>query len=139
MDEQSKPMDEQATTSQQTNIIPTLPTSEIILKVTEIPPLDVFYSPLHKAVVRRQTKRKRVETLELPTRNKPMDIVWRDIPFNPVEKLTRLSQLIGEHATATMKKATEVSTLLREKEERIAQLEQQLEAEKANVNKQVAE
>jgi len=53
MDEQSKPMDEQVTTSQQTEIIPALPTLEIILKVTEIPPLDVFYSPLHKAIVRR--------------------------------------------------------------------------------------
>jgi len=49
-----------------------------------------------------------------------MDIVWRDIPFNPAENLTRLSQFMGAYATATMDKATEVSTLLREKEERIA-------------------
>lgn len=58
MDEQSKPMDEQATTTQQTKIIPALPTSEIVFKVTEIPPLDVFYSLLHKAVVRRHRKGK---------------------------------------------------------------------------------
>ena len=46
-------MEEQATMPQHTEIIPALPTSEIVLKVTEIPPLDVFYSPLHKDVVRR--------------------------------------------------------------------------------------
>ena len=37
-----------------------------------------------------------------------------------------------------MDKATKVSTLLREKEERIAQLEQQLKIEKESVNRQVA-
>ena len=113
-------MDEQATTSRQAEIIPALPTLEIVLKVTEITPLDVFYSPLHKVVVRRQRKRKRVETLELPPGNEPMDIVWRDIPFNPAKNLTRLSQFTGAYATTTMDKASEVSTLLREKEERIA-------------------
>ena len=69
MDENSKPMDELMKTSQQTEIIPTLPTSEIVLKVTKILPLDVFYNPLHKAIVRRQRKRKRVETPKLPPRN----------------------------------------------------------------------
>ena len=37
--------------SQETKIIPTYPTNEIILKVNDIPPLYVLYSPLHKAVV----------------------------------------------------------------------------------------
>jgi len=46
-------MDEQGTSSQHTEIIPALPTSEIGLKVIEIPPLDVFYIPLQKVVVRR--------------------------------------------------------------------------------------
>lgn len=68
-------MDEQGTSSQNAEIIPTFLTSDIILKVTEIHPLDVFYSPLHKVVVRRQRKRRRVKTLEFPPRNEPMDIV----------------------------------------------------------------
>lgn len=33
--------------------IPITPLSEIMLKIEEIPPLDVFYSPQQKAVVRR--------------------------------------------------------------------------------------
>ena len=33
--------------------IPITPSSEIMLNVEEISPLDVFYSPQHKAVVRR--------------------------------------------------------------------------------------
>jgi len=35
-------MDEQATSLQHTEIIPALPTSKIILKVTKITPLDAF-------------------------------------------------------------------------------------------------
>ena len=121
--EQSKPMEEQVTTSQHIEIIPTLPTSEIVLKVTEIPPLDVFYSPLHKAIIRRKRKRKRVDTPEFPLGYEPMDVAWKDIPFNSAENLTRLSQFTGTYASSTMDKATKVSTLLREIEERIAQLE----------------
>ena len=113
-------MEEQETTSQHTKIIPALPTSEIVLKVTEIPPLDVFYSPLHEPVVRRKRKRRRVDAPEFPSGSEPMDIVWKDIPFNLAENMTRLSQFTGAYALATMDKATEVSTLLREKYERIA-------------------
>ena len=40
-------------------IIPENPTGEIMLKIEEIPPLDVFYSPKHRAVVRKQRKRRR--------------------------------------------------------------------------------
>lgn len=137
--EKSKPMEEQATKSQHTEIIPALPTSKIVLKVTEIPPFDVFYSPLHKAIVRRQRRRKRVDTPEFPPRNKLMGVVWKDIHFNPAENLTRLSQFIVGYASAIMDKATEVSTLLRKNEKRISQLEQQLEAKKASVNSQAAE
>ena len=68
--EQSKPVEEQATTSQHAEIILSLPTLEIVLKVTEIPQLDVFYSPLHKAIVRRQRKMRRVDTPEFPPGNK---------------------------------------------------------------------
>ena len=37
--------------------IPITPSSELMLKIEEIPPLDVFYSPQHKAVVRRQEEK----------------------------------------------------------------------------------
>ena len=43
--------------------IPISPSSEIMLKIEEIPPLDVFYSPQHKAVVRRQRKKKKLENV----------------------------------------------------------------------------
>ena len=64
-----------------------------------------------------------------------MDVVWKDMPFNPIENLTGLSQFTGAYASTTMDKAIEVSTLLKEKEERIAQLKQELETEKASTNK----
>lgn len=84
-------MDEQGTSSQHIKIIPALPTLEIILNVTGIHPLDVLYIPLHKAVVRRQRKIRRVETPEIPPGNEPMDIDYKDIPSNPAENLTKLS------------------------------------------------
>jgi len=59
--------------------------------VIEIPPLDVFYSPLHKDVVRRQRKRRRIETIAFSPRNDSMDIVWKDMPSNAAENLTRFS------------------------------------------------
>lgn len=77
-----------------------------------------------------------METPKIPLGNEPMDIVWRDIPSNSTENLTRLSQFTGAYAIATMDKATEISILLREREERISQLEQQMEIKKTNVNKE---
>ena len=38
--------------SKEVDIIPKDPSDQIILQVEEIPPLDVFYSPRHKAVVK---------------------------------------------------------------------------------------
>jgi len=92
INKQSTPMEEQSIMSQHTEIIPAVATSKIVLKVTEMPPLDAFYIPLHKVSFRRQRKRRRIDTPEFPPRNEPMDIVWKDIPFNPAENLTRLSQ-----------------------------------------------
>lgn len=47
--------------TKETEIIPKDPTREIVLQIEEIPPLDVFYSPKHKAVVKRQRKRRRAD------------------------------------------------------------------------------
>lgn len=48
---------EEVINTQEKEHIPVFLSSEIVLKVEEIPPLDVFYSPQHKAVVRRQSKK----------------------------------------------------------------------------------
>ena len=102
-------MDEKTTTSQQTKIIPALPTSEIFLKVTEIAPLDVFYSPLHKVVARGQRKRRRTKaSLVVTPGDIPMDILWKDTQTDPSNNLTKLSQFVGAYAFAMIDKAIEV-------------------------------
>ena len=40
--------------TQETGHIPVASSSEIVLSIEEIPPLDVFYSPQHKSIIRRQ-------------------------------------------------------------------------------------
>ena len=45
-----------------TEHIPITPSSEIVLNVEDIPPLDVFYSPKYKAVVKRQRKKRKIES-----------------------------------------------------------------------------
>jgi len=42
-------------------IIPIFPTSEVVLNIENIPHLDVFYSPKHRVVASRQRKRRRTE------------------------------------------------------------------------------
>ena len=44
---------EEVINTQETEHIPIAPSSEIVVKIEEIPPLDVFYSTQHKAVIRR--------------------------------------------------------------------------------------
>ena len=39
--------------TQEVDHIPATPPSEIVLRIEEIPPLNVFYSPNHKFVVKR--------------------------------------------------------------------------------------
>ena len=52
--------------------------------------------------------------------------------MDPSENLTRLLQFVGAYATETIDKSTKVQMLLREKEQNILLLEQQLEQEKSN-------
>ena len=42
----------------ETEQIPVTPSSKIVLNVEDIPPLDVFYSPKYKAVVKKQRKKR---------------------------------------------------------------------------------
>jgi len=69
---------------QDVELIPATPTSEIILRIEEIPPLDVFYSPTHKAVIKRQRKKRKLYATTITTLdNEPMDIALKDSPMDP--------------------------------------------------------
>ena len=83
------------------------PSSELLLNVEEIPPLDVFYSPQHKAVVRRQRKKRKLENA-LAQNDEHLYVLCKDPNNNPTENLTKLSQIAGAYASATIDKASEV-------------------------------
>ena len=110
-----------------------------MLKIEEIPPLDVFYSPQHKAVVRRQhkavvrrqRKKRKLENV-LSHDAEQLDVLWQDPTTDPTENLTKLSQITGAYASAAIDKASEVRQLLNEKEDQVQVLQQQLQ--QANVN-----
>jgi len=90
--------------------------------VEDIPPLDVFYNPKHRAVVKWQRKRRRIDQPSLfPEQTVTANVVWKE-EFDPSDDLTKLSQYAGAYSAATMDKALEVSNLLREKDQAIASL-----------------
>lgn len=53
------------------------------------------------------------------------NVVWKE-EFDPSDDLTKLSQYAGAYSAATMDKASEVSNLLKEKDQEIASLQEQL-------------
>ena len=108
------------------------PPSELLLSVEEIPPLDVFYSPQHKAIVRRQRKKIKLENT-LSQDDEHLDIVWKDPNNNPTENLTKLSQIAGAYASATIDKASKVQQLLKEQEDQIQLLKRQLQQANASI------
>jgi len=124
---------EGAVGTQEIEIIHVIPNSEIILRIEEITQLDVFYSPTHKAVLKRQRKKRKLDTMFVTTpENEPMYIVWKDSPIDPSENLINRSHFVGAYAIMTIDKATKVQMLLKEKEQKILLLEQQLAQEKSN-------
>lgn len=100
----------------ETEHIPIAPSSEIMLKIKEIPPLDAFYSSQHKAVVRRQREKWKLYNILSPEVEQ-LYLLWRDLTTDPTENLTKLSQIAGAYASATIDKASEVQLLLKEREE----------------------
>ena len=107
-------------------IIPKDPSDQVILQIEEIPPLDVFYSPKHKAVVKRQRKRKRTDQPSLfPELTVTGNVIWKE-EFDPSEDLTKLSQFAGAYSAATIDKASEVSLLLKTRDQDILLLQTQL-------------
>lgn len=85
----------------------------------------MFYSPQHKAVVRRKRKKRKLENA-LSQDAEHLDVLWKDPGNNPTENLTKLSQIAGAYASATIDKASEVQQLLNERENHIQLLQQQL-------------
>ena len=52
-----------------------------------------------------------------------LDFLWKDPSTDPSTNLTRLSQVTGAYASATIDKVAEVQLLLKEKEDKILLLE----------------
>ena len=93
------------------------------MQIEEIPPLDVFYSPKHKAVVKRQRKRKRTDQPSLfPELTVTGNVIWKE-EFDPSEDLTKLSQFAGAYSAAIIDKASEVSLLLKTRDQDILLLQ----------------
>jgi len=102
------------------------PSNEIILHVEEIPPLDVFYSPKHRAVIKRQRKKRKIYQSSLfPAQMEITNVVWRE-EVNSSEDLIKLSQYVGAYMSATMDKASKVGNFLKEKDQTIVSLETQV-------------
>lgn len=105
------------------------------MKVGEIPPLDIFYSPKHRVVVKRQRKKRKIDQGPLSTPHvELMNVVWKDSEVNPSEDLTKLSQYAGAYIAKTMDKAFEISQLIREKDLRTTQLEGKLAEEQQSIS-----
>ena len=77
--------------SKDAEIIPKDPSDQIVLQIEDIPSLDVFYSPKHRAIVKRQRKRRRLDQSSLlPAQIETTNVVWEE-QFNPSDDLTKLS------------------------------------------------
>lgn len=121
--------------SKDVEVIPKGPSDQIILQVEDIPPLDVFYSPRHKAVVKRQRKRRRIDQPSIFTEQTVTgNIVWKE-ESNPSYDLTRLSQYVGAYSAATIDKASEVSLLLKTKDQEFFALQAELTETKQRAEK----
>ena len=66
-----------------------------------------------------------------------MEVFWKDSKVDHYDGLTRLNQFTRAYASATIDKAFEVQQLIKENDERIIQLEHELQAEKHNINQQL--
>ena len=64
--------------------------AKMVLKIEEITPLNIFYSSQHKAVVRRQRKKRKLDVM-LALEDEPLDVLWKDLAIDPSENLTKLS------------------------------------------------
>ena len=102
-----------------------------MLKIEEIPPLDILYSPHHKAVVRKERKKRKLESV-ISHDAEQFNVLWQDPTTDPTENLTKLSQITRAYASIAIDKASEVRKLLNEKEYQVQVLQQQLQQANAN-------
>jgi len=73
--------------------------------------------------VKRQRKRRRLDQSSLfPEQTEMANVVWKE-EFNPSNDLTKLSQYAEAYSAATMDKASEVSNLLKERDQIIVSLQ----------------
>ena len=82
--------------------------------------------------MRRQRKKRKLENA-LSQHVEHLDVLWKDPNKSPTENLTKLSQIAGAYASATIDKAWEVQQLLREEENQIQLLQQQLQQANASI------
>ena len=66
-----------------------------------------------------------------------LDVLWQDPTTDSKENLTKLSQIVGAYAFATIDKASEVQLLLKDKEDKILFLQQLLQ--QANASQEAKE
>lgn len=115
--------------------IPENPSSEIILNIEEIPLLNVFYSPKHRVLVKRQRKKRKIyQVLATISQDEYRNVIWKDSEVDPFKDFSKLSQFAGAYTVATIDKETKVNKLIKEKYQKIKQLEDQLKAEKQWIN-----
>ena len=95
-------------TSKDVEVITKDSSDQIVLQVEDIPPLDVFYSPRHKAVIKRSRKRRRLDQPSIfPKHTVTGNVVWKE-ELDPSDDLTKLSQYVGAYSAATIDKESEV-------------------------------
>ena len=106
-------------------IIPKYPSPYITLSIDDIPPLDVFYSPKHRSIVKRQRKKRNIDQASATVpQDESMNVIWKESEVNPSEDLTKLSQFAGAYRATTIDKETKVNQLVKEKDQKIKQLEE---------------
>lgn len=119
--------------SQNVEVITRDPSDQIVLQVEEIPPLDIFYSPKHRAVVKHSKKRRRLDQPSIfPEQTITGNVVWKE-ELDPSDDLTKLSQFAGAYSAATIEKALEVSLLLKTKDQEIYTLQAEVTEAKNKV------
>ena len=74
-------------------IILTFPSFEFTLNVTKIPPLDIFYSPQHKAIFKRgRNKRKLYQSQGLvPGEVSSFEVLWKGSSAAPTKEFEKLT------------------------------------------------
>lgn len=59
------------------NRMPIHPTTKIQLNVEEIPPIEIFYNPQHKVVIKKIRKKRMAKSEESPSNSFSLEVVWR--------------------------------------------------------------